>query len=1424
MRVLTACTVASLLLFLPATSVGAQYWGAAGRPGQTTLEWDGLRADPGPLVPVPDVTITSETDHPTNASFTVRIQFSEDVSGFSNADIAVTHGTKSQFTRTSAQRYSIEVTPEDDFDGGLVVRIRADAATGASGQSDATSKEFAVDTRVPRFSSAAVDGDELVLDYDEDLDDDSEPSAGAFTVTAAGSTVSVDGVSIRNDKVTLDLASSVSRGETVRLDYDKPRGDAIQDDVGNEAADLDNERVTNNTDSNDDRPGPPRNLTATADGPTAIDLSWTRPSSTGGNAITGYRIEYSSDGRAPWSTLASDTDDTDTEYTHTGLDPGVTRHYRVFAINRNGRGPSSNIANATTEGGLPGAPSNLRATADGRTEIDLSWTAPADAGSGSIIGYRIEVSSNAGDSWSDRVENTRSTRTSYTHRGLEPGTRRHYRVSAINSAGTGSPSNVTNATTEVDVPHAPSSLVASAVGESSIQLSWATPSDNGGARITGYRIEVSLTGASAWSVVATNTRSTSTLYTHRGLPPGSRRYYRVAAINSQGRGAYSRVAFATTRAAVPGAPTGLTATARGTSRIDLTWRAPLLDGGARITGYRIETSPDGNVWIVLRPNTNSTGTTFSHTGLGPAATRHYRVFAINSTGTGPASNVARATTDATAPSAPTGLSARAVGQSRIDLAWNRPSNDGGAAITGYRIESSPNGTTWSALRSNTGSTATNFSHTGLSPASTRHYRVYAINKAGRSSSSNVARATTDATVPDPPTNLAAVADSTSRIDLSWTPPRFDGGASITGYRIQAAETGNGPWSDLVTNTRSASTTYAHTGLEPATTRYYRVAAINSVGRGSESGVAQATTDATVPDPPTNLQATTTEPTTIELTWTAPSYDGGAPISGYRIEVRVDSTTWTDLVRSTGVTVTAYSHAGLQPGATRHYRVSGVNVAGTGKPSNIASATTDDPRERAGRVNQEVLSHAAAAMTSSTVAAIASRVESFADSDPFDRQVRLGGFSSAARDGHGNGGLAAGFGTGRDVRQLLDGSSFLLPLGGEGAQLGIGDRALATWGRGEYRSMARPRGGLVEWDGDMLNLHAGADVRVRPHILAGMAATRSTGHFAFTDRTGESPVQGTYASRMTSLNPYIAGFLGAVDVTGWITGGYGWGTVDIKDDREELRSSNVTMTTGALGAAGVLLAGGRATLRLKGDGWLTRAEVQGSEQVDAVTLDMRRARVSLEWKQGYEVYGGHEVAAVLEGGARYDDGDAGSGAGMELGGGFQYVSPGGRLKVDGRGRMLATGHTGYEEWGASGTIQFDSHGGGRGLSVRLAPEWGEAGSGVQALWDQGVSGLPDGGFAPASGRLHAEAEYGLPRFAGTPYARVYVVDGGARAFGSGMRYEITRVLDLRLEGTRVQRALAPAKHGLTVRGHWTFGRSRTPDSGSARAVSTSPGES
>ena len=102
--------------------------------------------------------------------------------------------------------------------------------------------------------------------------------------------------------------------------------------------------------------------------------------------------------------------------------------------------------------------------------------------------------------------------------------------------------------------------------------------------------------------------------------------------------------FAPAAAQPPGAPTGLTATANGPTQIDLSWSGPSDDGGAAITGYRIEVSADRSAWSDLVGDSGSTSTTHSHTGLTAGTTRHYRVSAINSAGTGPASNIATGTT------------------------------------------------------------------------------------------------------------------------------------------------------------------------------------------------------------------------------------------------------------------------------------------------------------------------------------------------------------------------------------------------------------------------------------------------------------------------------------------------------------------------------------------------------------------------------------------------------------------------------------------------------------------------------------------------------------------------------------------------------------------------------------------------------------
>ena len=1144
-------------------------------------------------------------------------------------------------------------------------------------------------------------------------------------------------------------------------------------------------------------PGAPTGLSALANGTSRIDLAWDAPTDDGGADITGYRVEFAEQSTGPWRVLRSDTQSDDTEYSHTGLNPGTTRHYRVAAINDAGTGDPSDVATATTDATIPDAPTGLSAAPDGQTRIDLSWTAPAYDGGAPVTGYRIEVSADSADTWTVLSGNTGNARTTFTHTGLQPGTTRHYRVSAINAAGTGLASNVAHATTDATVPDPPTGLTATADGISQIDLAWTAPDTDGGAPVTAYRIEVSTTKGATWTTLVATTGNTMAEYSHTGLPPATRRDYRVSAINRVGAGEPSNVAEATTDPDLPDPPTNLNADARGARAIDLSWDEPSYTGGVEITGYRIEVSEDGgSTWSVHVSDTDSDETEYAHTGLDPASTRHYRVSAINVAGMSDPSNVAGATTDPIVPDEPTNLMAEANGTSRIDLSWTAPDYDGGAAITGYQVEVSVDGgIVWRALVTDSRSTRTTYSHTGLNPATTRHYRVSAINRAGVGAASNEAEATTDATVPNAPTRLRATADGTAQIDLDWTAPGFNGGADITGYRIEVSEDAGSNWTDLVANTRSRDTEHSHTDLRPASTRHYRVSAINEIGMSVASNVASATTDATVPDPPTNLVATASSPTQIDLVWAAPEYDGGAPVTGYRIEVSEDGSTWGDLARSTGSTATSFSHVGLQPGSIRHYRVSAINVAGTSLPSGIATASTDDPVQRAGRVNEAILPQFAAAATSSTLGAISARIEAVAARNPLPSQLRAAGLASLVGNLSGGRGLNA--------TRLLNGASFVMPLGGDAQQQqAVEGFGAATWGSAEYLSMGEPGGEEVEWEGGMLSLHLGADMRVHRDFLAGMSASRSSGDYDFTDVTGARQVEGTYEAQMNSVNPYLAWLPGRTGVAVWAVGSFGWGQVAVDDEVAGRRESDARTTAGAVGASRILVANGASALRIRTEGWLSRVEVDESEGMDSLSLDMQRGRFALEWSQVHRFRSGDEVTVLLEGGARFGDGEGTEGAGMEFGGGLRYASPTTGLTMEGHGRLLATGDSGYEEWGMRGMIQIDPQAG-KGLSVKLVPAWGDAASGVQELWERGLSGRRDAAAGMQRGRLNAEVEYGLAEFHGTPYSRVYLVDGGTRAFGTGMRYEVGQVLGLRLEGTRTQSADAPARHGLALRGSWKF---------------------
>ena len=203
----------------------------------------------------PTATITSAATHPTNDPFDVTITFSAPVTDFAQGDINVTNGTLLDFVG-SEKTYIFAVTPALNFEGEVTVEVAADVATDANGVGNAAaSGTFAVDTRAPALSSAAVTGSRLVLSYDEELDAASVPVAGAFTVevwpdAANLSRVTLSGtnpVTVSEETVTVRLSSAVTPGAVVRLSYTAPTSGPLRDGVGNKAVNLLNAPVSNET-------------------------------------------------------------------------------------------------------------------------------------------------------------------------------------------------------------------------------------------------------------------------------------------------------------------------------------------------------------------------------------------------------------------------------------------------------------------------------------------------------------------------------------------------------------------------------------------------------------------------------------------------------------------------------------------------------------------------------------------------------------------------------------------------------------------------------------------------------------------------------------------------------------------------------------------------------------------------------------------------------------------------------------------------------------------------------------------------------------------------------------------------------------------------------------------------------------------------
>ena len=393
------------------------------------------------------------------------------------------------------------------------------------------------------------------------------------------------------------------------------------------------------------------------------------------------------------------------------------------------------------------------------------------------------------------------------------------------------------------------------------------------------------------------------------------------------------------------------------------------------------------------------------------------------------------------------------------------------------------------------------------------------------------------------------------------------------------------------------------------------------------------------------------------------------------------------------------------------------------------------------------------------------------------------------------------------RELLLGSSFHL----SSAERADGGPVFAAWGRVANDGF---EGDVddVKVEGDVTTGLLGFDAEW-DRMLAGLVLSQSRGEGSYTLGGDLGNDRGTVESTLTGVYPF-ARFEMSERVSAWGLAGVGQGELTLQQEGETRIDTDLAMRMGAVGVKGTVLDGSGPSgvgLNVKSDAMWVRTESDSAEGLESAEGDVTRLRLIVEGERVFVSGDGATFTPSGQVGLRHDGGDAETGAGVEMGAGISYTS--GALTIEGQVRTLvAHQDSGYREWGASGAIRVNPDSSGRGLSLTLAPTWGNAVSGTERLWsERDASAIAVGGEVEPEGRLEAIVGYGLPlldgRLTGTPEFGLGLSESG-RDWRLGWRLGLARSgrvdFGLGVEATRREPANDDAPEnrvGLTATIRW-----------------------
>ena len=689
-------------------------------------------------------------------------------------------------------------------------------------------------------------------------------------------------------------------------------------------------------------PGPPHHPKVTDYTKSSVSLSWGKPAFDGGAYVKGYIVEMREYTPLPevteeaevapavetpvekeWTMCTPPAGIQATKLTIKDLKEGGEYQFRVCAINSEGVGEAANVHSTVVTSDRVEAP-------EMELDADLRKVVSVRAGGTLRLFVTIRGRPEPAVKW-EKVEGTLTERaaidttSSYTMLVIDNVNRfdsGKYSLTLENSSGTKS---ATVAVRILDTPSAPQNFAVKELKKDSVTLAWDTPLTDGGSKITNYIVDKRESVRKAYTTVTSNCTANS--FKIEELPEGGIFYFRVCAVNEYGQGQIVETKEVKV-SEVPLPPSKVILVDLTKTSVSLTWDKPAHDGGSKVMCYNVEFKPkSGDKWgtacTVKVPEATIPNLTPNETYL-------FRVVAINEKGKSEPKDLGLPVVAKDVEIEPstnllfTTYSVKAGG----DLTLEVPVRGRPKPVVSWKKDGLPLKQTSSVTILNTA----NSSKIIIKEAYREHVGKYEITLANSAGTVTADIGVIVLDKPGPPKGIKVDAVTSDSITLSWSPPDYDGGCSISNYIVEKRDTNTQEWQMVGSNV--ARTAFKAGRLTHGAEYQFRIYAVNRYGKSTslDSPGITAQYNFRQPGPPSTPIVKLATKSYMLVIWNEPVNDGGSPVLGYHLERKErTSILWTKMNRGM-IKDTEYKVNGIEEGMIYEYRVYAENIAGIGKCS------------------------------------------------------------------------------------------------------------------------------------------------------------------------------------------------------------------------------------------------------------------------------------------------------------------------------------------------------------------------------------------------------------------------------------------------------------------------------------------------------------